>query len=160
MKTFGKNSFSSSLKWIIDISLGLELLSIIAFIVSIIVQPSTDPYYEELLYTRLSQILFWSIAILVTIQLRRIINSFKNEILFDFRIVKWLKNISYLFLLYFVSSWLFHTVIPTIGSNNYRLLTAFDGVDFKILFISAFIYLISQVFKRGCELQDQSNLTI
>ncbi len=160
MKTFGKNSFTSSLKWVIDITLGLELLTIIGFIVSIFVQPSKDPYYEELLNIRLSQILFWSIAFLVTIQLRKIINSFKNEILFDFRIVKWLKNISYLFLLYFLSSWIFHSIIPTTGTNNYRLLTVFDGVDFKMLFISAFIYIISQVFKRGCELQEQSNLTI
>jgi len=162
MKTFGKNSFSSSLKLVVDITLWLELLLIIAFVGSIVFQclPSNDPNLKKLMYIHISQILFWSIAFFVTIQLRKIITSFKNEILFDTRIVNWLKNISYLFLLSFILNWILHFFIPSFESNNYRLITAFDAVDFKTLFLSAFIYVLSQVFKRGCELQEQSNLTI
>jgi len=161
MKTFGKKSFSSSLKVIIIVSLGLEIFGIIGFIGQIIFQclPAKYDWQVSLIYVRISDILFWSIAFLVTLQLKRIIGSFKNEILFDIRIVKWLKNISYLFLLYFSLNFLLSLFIPTIVSN-YRLFTLFKGVDLKILFLSPFIYLISQVFMKGCELQDQSNLTI
>ncbi len=161
MKTFGKKSLSSSLKVIIIVSLWLEILGIIGLIGQIIFHclPAKSDWQVNMIYALISNILFWSIAFLVTLQLNRIIGSFKNEILFDIRIVKWLKNISYLFLLYFFLNFLLSLFIPTIVSN-YRLFTLFKGVDLKFLFLSAFIYLISQVFMKGCELQDQSNLTI
>jgi hypothetical protein len=164
MKTFGKKSFSSFLKVIILVSLVLEVVVIIGFVVPIIVHliaPSEAPlFFEKLLYIRFSQVLFWTISFFVTIQLWRIINNFENEILFDLRIVKWLKNISFLFLLYFILNWILILIIPAVETNNYRLITAFTGADFKFLFLSAFIFLFSQVFKRGYDLQEQSNLTI
>lgn len=172
MKHFGKNSISSVLRIIIDLSLVLELLAV-AFMLWQTFQyflPKTE--MAGLFFYYLSQSIFGIISFLITLQLRKLINSFKKEILFEIKNVKRIQNIAILLFVYVIFDIVLSRFNPnqqsieviseTIG--NIPFITTFLSfalvINYKVLFMSAVIYVISRVFKNGYELKEQTTLTI
>lgn len=169
MKTFGKKSMTSVLKTILSIALVLELVAILAHVGNIYYHclPLKDSMQETMLFMYISIILFLIIAFFVTLQLRKLLDSFNKETFFEPVNVRRIQNISVLLFLYVIISYLL-TIIGSVAVSKQdipnKLLNAFviltKGLDIKTLFLAAVIYIISHVFKKGCELQDQTNLTI
>lgn len=173
MKHFGKNSISSGLRRIIDIILVLILLSV-AFIFWQVIQllPPINDSEKAMLFLMLSQCVFSIISFLITLQIRKLINSFKRESFFELKNVKGIQTISLLLLLYVIVDIVLIQFNP--NRNPVGLISEFTGnlsvldsilsiiltINYKVLFLSAVIYVISIVFKEGYELKEQTNLTI
>ncbi|MBN1187369.1 MAG: DUF2975 domain-containing protein, partial [Bacteroidales bacterium] len=172
-KHFGKNSISSALKIVIDIALAVELLTIAIMLwQTFVFLPSHNNQDKFLFFAFLSKSVFGIISFLITLQLRKLISSFKREAFFELINVKRIQSISLLLFLYVVCDvilsltnpnlHLFEGISKTIG--NIPFVTAFLSivytVNFKILFLAAVIFVISRVFKNGYELKEQATLTI
>ena len=169
MKTFGKKSLTSVLKTILSIALVLELVVILAHIGNIYYHclPLKDSMQETMLFMYISIILFLIIAFFVTLQLRKLLSSFNKETFFEPVNVRRIQNISILLFSYVIISYLLTVFDPSATFKQHmpnELINAFaiftKGLDIKTLFLATVIYIISHVFKKGCELQDQTNLTI
>lgn len=173
MKHFGKNSISSALRIIIDLALVLELLIVTATVWQIFqfLLPSNDSE-KVILFVLLSQSIFGIISLLITLQLRKLINAFKKEAFFELKNAKRIQNISLLLFLFVI----FDLVLSQFNPNQHSIeiiaritgympiINAFLSfvftINFKILFLSAIIYVISHIFRNGYELKEQTTLTI
>jgi hypothetical protein len=173
MKHFGKNSISSALRIIIDLSLVMELLAVTVTLWQIFqFLPPLNDSARIMLFVLLSQFIFGIISFLITLQLRKLINAFKKEAFFELTNVKRIQNISLLLFLYVISDLVLSQFNPNQHSieiisrviGNIPFITTFLGfafaINFKILFLSAVIFVISRVFKNGYELKEQTTLTI
>jgi hypothetical protein len=168
MKHFGKNSISSALRIIIDLALVLELLTVAVTLWQIFQYlPPKNDSGKIMLFAFLSQFIFG-----ITLQLRKLINAFKKEAFFELKNVKRIQNISLLLFLYVISDIALSQfnpnqrsieIISRIAGNMPFIdyfLSFVSAINFKILFLSAVIYVISRVFKNGYELKEQTTLTI
>jgi hypothetical protein len=173
MKHFGKNSISSALRIIIDLALVLELLTVAVTLWQIFQYlPPKNDSGKIMLFAFLSQFIFGIISFLITLQLRKLINAFKKEAFFELKNVKRIQNISLLLFLYVISDIALSQfnpnqrsieIISRIAGNMPFIdyfLSFVSAINFKILFLSAVIYVISRVFKNGYELKEQTTLTI
>jgi hypothetical protein len=171
MKHFGKKSISSVLRIIIDLALILELLTVAVTLWQIFqFLPPKNDTGEIMLFTMLSQFIFGIISFLITLQLRKLIDAFKKEAFFELKNAKRIQNIA-LFLFLYV---LFDFALSQFNPNRNYTVELFTGnmpivntflnfiiaFNFKMLFLSAIIYVISYVFKYGYELKEQTTLTI
>jgi hypothetical protein len=185
MKTFGKNSISSILRIAIDLMLITEVIALLYRLVPIISKynsiygnspiPSIDPAAKYLFYTHISVFIFGLVAILITLQLRKLLSAFKKEVIFELKNVKRIKIISVLLLLYVLSEFVFALYKQYLGihigdgfgmiekvsiTDIYTFKSIVSAIDFKLLFVSIVIYIISCVFLVGNDLNEQSALTI
>jgi hypothetical protein len=171
MKHFGTNSISSALRIIIDLALVLELLTVAVTLWQIFQYlPPKNDSEKIMLFAQLSQFIFGIISFLITLQLRKLINTFKKEAFFELKNAKRIQNIA-LFLFLYV---LLDFTLSQFNPNRHYTVELFTGelpvvntflnfiiaFNFKMLFLSAIIYVISYVFKYGYELKEQTTLTI
>jgi hypothetical protein len=171
MKHFGKKSISSVLRIIIDLALILELLTVTITLWQIFQYlPLKNDTGKIMLFTMLSQFIFGIISFLITLQLRKLIDAFKKEAFFELKNAKRIQNIALFLFLYVLSDFalsqfnpnrhytveLFTGNMPTVNT----FLNFIIAFNFKMLFLSAIIYVISYVFKYGYELKEQTTLTI
>jgi hypothetical protein len=185
MKTFGKKSISSILRIAIDLMLGTEVIALLYRLVPIISKYNTiygnspvhseDPGIKYLLFNDISIFIFGLVAVLITLQLRKLLSAFKKEIIFEIKNVKRIKIISVLLLLFVLSEFIFALYKQYLGihigdfprmiekvsiSNIYNFKSIVSAIDFKLLFLSIVIYIISCVFRVGNDLNEQTTLTI
>lgn len=186
MKIFGKNSISSILKIAIDIILITETLTVLYMLIPLIVKLNTifvhpyGPLHDEsgikfLLFNDFSKFIFGIIAILITLQLRKLITAFKKEIIFELDNIKRIKTISLLLSIYVIADFiitLFKQYLPIhfadfpgrIGkppiTDVYTFNGIFSAINFKLLFVSVVIYIIACVFQVGHDLKEETTLTI
>ncbi len=185
MKTFGKNSISSILRIAIDLMLATEVIALLYRLIPIISKYNTiygsSPVHSEdsgikyLFFNDISIFIFGLVAILITLQLRKLITAFKKEIIFELKNVKRIKIISVLLLLYVLSEFIFALFKQYLGihfgdfpgttekvsiTDIYTLRSIFSAINFKLLFLSMVIYIISCVFRVGNDLNEQTTLTI
>lgn len=171
MKQFGKNSISSALRIIIDLALVLELFHV-AFVLWQIFRylPPQNDSGKIMLFAMLSQFIFGIISFLITLQLRKLINAFNKESFFELKNTKRIQNIALLLFSYVLLDFVLSQFNPN-RHNSVKLFTESIPVinaflnfiiafNFKMLFLSAILYVISYVFKYGYELKEQSTLTI
>jgi len=185
MKTFGKNSISAILRIAIDLMLVTEVIVLIYWLVLIISKYNTiygnspihseDPGIKYLFFNDISMFIFGLVAILITLQLRKLINAFKKEIIFELKNVKRIKVISALLLLYVLFEFVFALLKQYLGihigdfpgtrekvsiTDIYTFWSIFSAINFKLLFVSIVIYIISCVFRVGSDLNEETTLTI
>jgi hypothetical protein len=174
MKTFGKNSVSSYFRIGIDIMLIAEFLTLIFIAIPIIHLIQNDSSAVKLiLLGHVSRFIFGVAAILMTIQLRKLINAFKKDSIFEIENVKRIKNISIYLFLYLIPDFIINVIkihqahsiafdgtMSTVSTDMYTFWNIFSSLNFKLLFISVVIYIIARVFQIGNELKEQTALTI
>ncbi len=90
---------------------------------------------------------------------RDVLQKINLESPFSMEIAKILEKIGY----YLISIW----AVGFLGDGYFDYLAKrIEGVergmdiDFNYLFVAGIVYIISQIFKRGVELQDESDLTV
>lgn len=110
--------------------------------------------------------------ILITFQLKYLFKYFIQDDYFNPINSKWIKNIALIIFLWVIFDFIIRFVpnifIPnyficqSIGMNSFRNGFSFGTLEFnyKLLFVSIIIYVISFVFKHGSKLQEESSLTI
>ena len=174
MKPFGKKSMTSILKVIINIALVLELVIILGYFGNIYYHcfPFNSDIKKMLLFAFTSKIIFLIIAFLITLQLRKLVIEFKKEVFFELANVKRIQNISLFLFIYVLSKSTLALFDPNLNSiEKFSSITGgmpiidiflsfLFSIEVELLFLTAVVFVISFVFKRGCELQEQSNLTI
>lgn len=186
MKTFGKRSISSALKIGIDILLITEVLTVLWWLVPIISKYNNifghSPVHDEsaamkyLFFSDITYFIFGLVAILITLQLRILLNAFKKEIIFEPKNVRRIKNISGLLLLYVIFDFVFALFKQYLGidigdfsgttiskvplTDIYSLRSIVSAINFKLLFVSIVIYIIASVFQIGNDLKEETVLTI
>jgi hypothetical protein len=175
MKTFGKHSVSSYFRIAVDIMLiseSLTLLFIVIPIYTLIQNDSSD--VRLILLGHVSRFIFGVAAILMTLQLRKLLNAFKKDSVFEIENVKRIKNISRLLFLYLIPDFIINlikihqahlnafdgTMRNVSVTGMYSFWNIFASVNFKLLFIAIVIYIIAHVFQMGYELKEQTALTI
>ena len=185
MKTFGKNSISSILRIAIDVMLITEILAVLWRLVPIISKYNNiyghspvhfeDPGIKYLFFNDISIFIFGIVAILITLQLRKLINAFKREIIFDLENVKRVKTISIFLFIYVIVDFLValykqylpihlaefpETMEKVSITDIYTFKNIVAAINFKLLFVSIVIYIIASVFRVGHDLKEESSLTI
>jgi hypothetical protein len=189
MKTFGKNSISSVLRIAIDIMLISEVLTLLFMLIPFITKLNiiyghsplhNGPIHDEsgikmLLFNEFSKFIFGLVAILITLQLRKLITAFKKEIIFGVKNVKRIKVISVLLFFYVIADFIVtlfkqYLVIHFADfpgrlekvpiSDIYTFRGILSIIDFKLLFVSVVIYIIACVFQAGNDLEEETTLTI
>jgi|GEM_PF-1691726 len=185
MKTFGKNSISSILRIAIDLMLITELIALLYRLVPIISKYNTiygnspvhseNPGIKYMFFNDISIFIFGLVAILITLQLRKLITAFKKEIIFELKNVKRIKTISALLLLYVLSEFIFALFKQYLGihigdftgtiekvpiTDIYTFRSIASAINFQLLFLSIVIYIISCVFRVGNDLNEETTLTI
>jgi hypothetical protein len=189
MRTFGKNSISSVLRIAIDIMLITEVLTLLFMLIPFISKLNiiyghgplhNGPIHDEsgikiLLFNEFSQFIFGLVAILITLQLRKLINAFKKEIIFGVKNVKRIKTISVLLFIYVIADFIVTLLkqylfihfadfpgriekVPI--SDIYTFRGILSTINFKLLFVSVVIYIIACVFQAGNDLKEETTLTI
>jgi hypothetical protein len=173
MKPFGKNSISTALRIFIDVALVLESIGITISLWLILKHLGTSNEAGKIMLSIvISSFIFGIISFLITLQLRKLINAFKKEAFFELKNVNRIRNISLLLLLYVI----FDLVISQLNPNQQTfgiiskvignlptlntLLSFILAINYKILFLSAVIYVIARIFRNGNELKEQTTLTI
>jgi hypothetical protein len=186
MKTFGKNSISSILRVAIDIMLITEVLAVLWMLIPIISQYKmiygNAPVHNDsgsmkyLFFSDITFFIFGLVAILITLQLRRLLNAFKKEIIFEPINVKRIKIISSLIFLYVVFDFVFTLFRQYLGvdlgdfsgamvrkmpiTDIFTIKSIISAINFKLLFVSIVIYIIARVFQIGNDLKEETTLTI
>lgn len=186
MKTFGKRSVSSILRIGIDIMLITEIISVLWWLVPIISNynmiSGNSPVLSDrgtmkyLFFSDITYFIFGIVAILITLQLRKLINAFKKEIIFEPQNVRRIKIISSLLLLYVIFDFAFTLFRQYLGSDLgdfsgttirripitdiYNFKSIVSAINFKLLFVSVVIYIIASVFQVGHNLEEETTLTI
>lgn len=189
MKTFGKNSISSVLRIAIDILLITEVLTLLFMLIPFISKLNIiyghgplhyGPLPDEngmkiLLFSEFSQFIFGLVAILITLQLRKLISAFKKEIIFGVENIKRIKTISAFLFIYVIADFLvtlfkqylfihfadFPGRIEKVPiSDIYTFRGILSTINFKLLFVSVVIYIIACVFQAGNDLKEETALTI
>jgi Protein of unknown function (DUF2975) len=189
MKTFGKKSISSVLRIAIDIMLIIEVLTLLAMLFPFIAKLNIiyghgplhyGPLPDEsamkiLLFNEFFQFIFGLVAILITIQLRKLISSFQKEVIFEVKNVKRIKTISVFLFIYVIADFIgtlfkqylfihfedFPGRIENVPiSDIYTFRGIISTINFKLLFVSVVIYILACVFKAGNDLKEETTLTI
>jgi hypothetical protein len=171
MKHFGKNSTSSALRIVIDLALGLELLTVAVTLWQIFQYlPLNNDSGKIMLFAMISHFIFGIISFLITLQLRKLINAFRKEAFFEPKNAKRIQNIALFLFLYVILDFALSQFNPNrrytveLFTGNLPIANTFlnfiIAFNFKMLFLSAIIYVISLVFKYGYELKEQTTITI
>lgn len=182
MKTFGKRSFSSLLRIGIDLMLVTEIMTLLFRGLGFVSQfnliyghgpiHNESPAVKYAFYTEISVLFFGIFAILITLQLRKLINAFKKELFFESINVNRIKIISTLFLFYVIFDFIFTlfkqylTVyfFDTMGkealSHIYTFNSMVHAINFELLLAAVVIYIIACVFQVGHDLKEETTLTI
>jgi hypothetical protein len=185
MKTFGKKSISSILRIAIDLMLITEVIALLYRLIPIISKFNTicgnspvhseDPGIKYLLFSDISIFIFGLVAFLITLQLRKLLNNFKKEIIFEPKNVKRIKTISAFLLLYVIAAFLIELLKDNLAvhlgdfpdqigkmplNDIYNFKVIVSAMNFKLLFVSIVIYILASVFQIGSELKEETTLTI
>ena len=92
--------------------------------------------------------------------LREILREINLHSPFSMKVANNIESISYIVLglgiVYFIADQYIHYVAKTIPDLNYGLFKT----DYQYLFSAGIVYVISQIFKRGVELQEDNELTV
>jgi hypothetical protein len=101
-----------------------------------------------------------AIKVLIWYVVFELLSKLKLQSPFTMEVEKKLEKIAYLLLgVWIVSSFFWKTYIHYLSKETGILLTANNSGD-EYLFMAGIIYIISQVFKRGIEIQEENQLTV
>jgi len=126
-----------------------------------------------LIFDTIKDVIFIVLLFLVTIQLRTLLYSLKNETFFIQKNLSSVRKISYLLVIWVVVDFIlyqcFQFFIPlSLVQDNYNYIPFNKGIisslllsiDYLKLLAAFAFYVISVVFKEGYQLREQSDLTI
>jgi len=154
-----------------SIECGAELTS---FIASFINPDWAKRAYEvnpDIFSIREKSISFYDYAMILTIAISslkatiwyvvfNLLSKLKLQTTFSMEVEKKLESIAYLLLgVWLVSSFFWKTYIYYLAKATAIQLPAINNGD-EYFFMAGMIYIISQVFKRGIEIQEENNLTV
>lgn len=161
MKTLTKDSFAHILSAIVNVIFVLQIFLVAILVSSTFFKP--DIFFivslEQLIANVLILIILWYI--------RKIFKAFKSNTFYSIDIVKALKYLSILLVVYVAVDYVFY-VIKNYGvdytSTGVMVLDFFvyyiKPIEYSLLFLSAISYLLSFVVKEGCELKEENSLIV
>lgn len=145
---------------------------IISYLVSLKNPIAANDLYEGLSYYQLYQSSFWTytavvslIVVLLAIKVEiwiRVINllsDFNLEEPFKRKTIKFLENIGYSLLLIAIITLIGNSYIDWLNRHydlHYQSLSSTE----ENFFVAGIVFIISQIFKRGVELQEENELTV
>jgi hypothetical protein len=122
--------------------------------------------HPDIFLIRLEELVILCLVVITLWYMRVISNAFKNNMFFEKRIVKSLKHLSLLLIVYVLTDYCFHLLINSgayISSGNAIadfIVQYFKPINYSMLFLSAISFLLSFVASEGNELKEENNLTI
>lgn len=160
MKKLTKDSLAHILSAIVDVLFKFQIFLVLVMIPLPFIQ-------SDILVVRLEQLIEFIIILLILWNIRKIFKAFRNNTFYDNSIVKTLRYLSLMLILYVLVSYGFVIIkgldldVPSTGYLFIDILYYYvKPIKFSLLFLSAISYLLSFVVKEGCELKEENSLIV
>lgn len=125
------------------------------------------------IYDLIGRIVFLSIMFLILLQLKKLLIVIRGKTFFELPNILLIRNLSILVGMWVLSYFIMYQIMPIFvpvelitDSINFTTINEFSldniliAIDFKMLFVAIFLYVISISFKDGYQLKEQTALTI
>lgn len=160
MKKLTKDSLAHILSAIVDVLFKFQIFLVLVMIPMPFIQP-------DILVVRLEQLIEFIIILLILWNIRKIFKAFKNNSFYDISIVRALRYLSVVFIVYTFVDYGFMIIkglnldVPTTGYLFLDILYYYvKPIKFSLLFLAAISYLLSFVVQEGCELKEENSLIV
>ncbi|MGE0076677.1 MAG: DUF2975 domain-containing protein [Bacteroidales bacterium] len=160
MKKLTKDSLAHILSAIVDVLFKFQIF----LVVVMLPMPFTQ---FDIFAVRLEQLIQSILILLILWNIRKIFKAFRNNSFYDVSIVRALRYLSVILLVY---TFVYYGFMIVKDSDLDKATTGFQFLDvfyyyikpirFSVLFLSAISYLLSFVVKEGCELKEENSLIV